>query len=93
MVVATMAAAGVPRVVTDAARRQNRPSRPIAKRIRVPIIRIALSVGGSDTIESIVIICRPRAPKSACAASAAGSVERASSPSGSTSSSATLTRA
>ena len=63
----------------------------MAKRIRVPIIRIALSIGGSDTIDRIVMTSRPRSPIRRRAASAAGSVERARSPSGSTASSATFT--
>jgi len=38
---------------------------------------MALSIGGSDTIDRIVMISRPRPPRRICAASAAGSVERA----------------
>ena len=45
--------------------------------MRVPIIMMALSIGGSEMSDSSVMIWAPRAPMMTCAASAAGSVERA----------------
>ena len=45
--------------------------------MRVPIIRIALSIGGSETIDKMVMSVPPRSPSRTRAASAAGNVERA----------------
>jgi len=71
--VASMAAAGVPRAVTvrpaaTGAHRAHREQNPR------PIIRMALSIGGSDTIDRIVMITRPAAAEKNCAASAQGAL-------------------
>ena len=60
-------------------------------RIRVPIIMMALTRGGSETSDSSVMIWAPRPPKIAFAASAAGRVERASSATDKTDSNARFT--
>src|SRR6267143_319672 len=90
-VVTSVAANGAPLEVTSAVRRHSKPSRPMANRMRVPIIMIALRSGGSETSDNTVMIWRPRPPIRICAASAAGSVDRARSGTGSTDSRARFT--
>jgi len=58
-VVTSVAVSGVPASVTSAVRFHRKPSRPIAKRMRVPIIMIALRSGGSETSDSTVIHLAP----------------------------------
>jgi len=77
--------------MTFAVADHTRPSRPSANRMRVPIIRIALSSGGSEISDSTVMICPPRSPARRCAASLAGCVARASSAIGRIASKAILT--
>ena len=91
-VVTNIAVPGVPPALTDAVRPQISRSRPVAKRLRVPIIMMALSSGGSETIESTVMSRPPRSPMSTCAASAAGRIDAESCDIGRRARSATLTR-